>query len=80
MNFHYDYKLLPNILHTKFLRINIDSALSWRTCIEQRVSKVREGIVTSWQMEVMPNIYCYSKLLHIQRLQNKAKNTATFLH
>jgi hypothetical protein len=74
----YDNKLLPNILHTKFPGINIDSALSWRTHIEHLISKVREGIVTSWQMEMMPNIY-YSKLIIIQRLKNKAKNTATRL-
>ena len=59
MKIGYDNKLLPNILHTEFLRINIE--------------KVREGIVTSWQMEMMPNIYCYSKILIIQRLKNKAK-------
>jgi len=59
MKIGYDNKLLPNILHTEFLRINIE--------------KVREGIVTSRQMEMMPNIYCYSKILIIQRLKNKAK-------
>jgi len=79
MKIGYDNKLLPNILHTKFLGINIDSALSWRTHIEHLISKVREGIVTSWQMEMIPNIYCYSKLLIIQRLKNKAKNIATLL-
>jgi hypothetical protein len=44
------------------------------------MSKVREGIVTSWQMEMMPSIYCYSKLIIIQRLKNKAKNTAKLPH
>ena len=54
MKIGYDNKLLPNILHTKFLGINIDSALSWRTRIEQRISKLREGIVTIWQLAFLP--------------------------
>jgi len=30
MKIHYDSKLMPSILHTKFLGKNIDSTLSWR--------------------------------------------------
>jgi len=33
MKTDYDNKLIPNILHTKFHVINIDSTLSWRTHI-----------------------------------------------
>ena len=40
MKIGYDNKLIPIILHTKFLGINIDSTLSWRTCIEQLISKL----------------------------------------
>jgi len=36
----YGNKLIPNILHTKFPGINIDSTLSWRTHIEQPVYKL----------------------------------------
>jgi len=36
----YDNKLGPNVLHTKFLGINIDSTLSWKTHIEQLVYKL----------------------------------------
>jgi len=37
----YDNKLQPNILHNKFLGINIDSALSWRTHTDHLISNVR---------------------------------------
>jgi hypothetical protein len=40
MKIGYDYKLGPNVLHTKFLGINIDSTLSWKTHIEQLISKL----------------------------------------
>jgi hypothetical protein len=36
----YDDKLIPNILHTKFLVINIDNTLSWRTHTEKLISKL----------------------------------------
>ena len=36
----YVNKLIPNILHTKFPGINIDSTLSWRMHIEQPVYKL----------------------------------------
>jgi hypothetical protein len=32
--------LVPSVLHTKFLGINIDSTLYWRTHIEQLISKL----------------------------------------
>jgi len=40
MKIGYDNKVIPPVLHTTFLGINIDSALSWRTCIEWLVSKL----------------------------------------
>jgi hypothetical protein len=40
MKIGYDDKLIPNVSHTKFLGINIDSTLSWRTHIEQLISKL----------------------------------------
>jgi hypothetical protein len=40
MNIGYDNKLGPSILRTKFLGINIDSTLSWKTHIEQLISKL----------------------------------------
>ena len=36
----YGNKVIPNILHTKFRAINIDSTLSWRTHMEQPVYKL----------------------------------------
>ena len=33
-------KLIPNVSHTKFLGMNIDSTLSWKTHIEQLISKL----------------------------------------
>jgi len=36
----YDNKLIPNILHTIFLVINIDSTLSWRTHTVKLVSQL----------------------------------------
>jgi hypothetical protein len=36
----YGNKLIPNILHTKFPGIDLDSTLSWRTHIEQPVYKL----------------------------------------
>jgi len=41
MKIGYDNKLIPNILHTKFLGINIDSSFSWRTHTEQLKSKIK---------------------------------------
>jgi len=41
MKIHYDSKLMPCILHTKFHGKNIDSTLSWRKHIEQLMSKLR---------------------------------------
>jgi len=41
MKIHYDSKLMPRILHTKFIGKNIDSSLSWRNHIEQLISKLR---------------------------------------
>ena len=35
-----DNKLITPVLHTTFLGINVDSALSWRTCIERIMSKL----------------------------------------
>ena len=35
-----DNNLIPSVLWTKFLRINIDSTLYWRTHIEQLISKL----------------------------------------
>jgi hypothetical protein len=40
MKIGYGNKLLPYILHTKFLVINIDSTLSWRTHTETLISKL----------------------------------------
>ena len=40
MKIGYDNKLGPNVLHTKVLGINIDSTLSWKTHIEQLISKL----------------------------------------
>jgi hypothetical protein len=40
MKIGYDNKLGPNVLHTKFLGINIDSTLSWKTHIEQLIYKL----------------------------------------
>jgi len=40
MKIVYDNKLLPNILHTKFVGINIDSALSWITHSEQLIPEL----------------------------------------
>jgi len=40
MKIEYDNKLIPTILHTKFLGINADSTLSWRTHTEQLISKL----------------------------------------
>ena len=40
MKIGYDNKLGPNILRTKFPGINIDSTLSWKTDIEQLISKL----------------------------------------
>ena len=38
---HYDSKLIPSIINTKFLGVNIDSTLSWRNHIEQLIYKQR---------------------------------------
>jgi hypothetical protein len=40
MRIDYDNKLISPVLHTTFLGINIDSALSWRTRIEWHISKL----------------------------------------
>ena len=40
MKIRYDSKLMPRILHTKFLGKNIDSTMSWRNHIEH-ISKLR---------------------------------------
>jgi hypothetical protein len=40
MKTEYDNKLMPNILHTKFLGINADSTLPWRTHTEQLISRL----------------------------------------
>jgi hypothetical protein len=40
MRIDYDNKLIPPVLHTTFLGINIGSALSWRTRIERLISKL----------------------------------------
>jgi hypothetical protein len=40
MRTDYDTKLIPPVLHTTFLGINIDSALCWRTRIERLISKL----------------------------------------
>jgi hypothetical protein len=40
MKIVYDNKLLPIILHTKFVGINIDSALSWITRSEQFIPEL----------------------------------------
>jgi hypothetical protein len=40
MKIGYDGKLIPNISRTKFLAVNVDSTLSWRTHIEQLISKL----------------------------------------
>jgi hypothetical protein len=41
MKIHYNSKLMPSVLHTKFLGKNIDSTLPWRNHIEQLISKLR---------------------------------------
>jgi hypothetical protein len=40
MRVGYDDKLILNFSHTKFLRINIDGTFSWRTRIEQLISRL----------------------------------------
>jgi hypothetical protein len=40
MKIGYDNKLGPYVLHTKFLGMNIGSTLSWKTHIEQLISKL----------------------------------------
>jgi hypothetical protein len=40
MRIDYDNKLIPPVLHTTFLGINIDSTLCWRTRIERLISKL----------------------------------------
>jgi hypothetical protein len=41
MKIGYDDKRIPSVFQTKFLGINIDSTLSWRTHTEQLISKLR---------------------------------------
>jgi len=41
MKIGYDNKLIPNILHTDFFGINNASTFSWRTHIEQLISKIK---------------------------------------
>jgi hypothetical protein len=43
MKIGYDDKSIPNVSYSKFLGINIDSTLSWRTRIEQLTSKLSKG-------------------------------------
>jgi len=40
MKIVYGNKLGPNVLHTKFLGINMDSTLSWKTHTEQLIYKL----------------------------------------
>jgi len=40
MKIVYDSKLLSSILHTKFVEINIDSALPWTTHSEQLIPEL----------------------------------------
>ena len=65
MKIHYDSKLIPSILYTKFLGKNIDSTLFWRNHIEQLISKLFSrnlGTLTSGTLRACKGTAFISKL------------------
>jgi hypothetical protein len=60
----YDDKLIPNVSHTKFLGVNIDSTLSWRTHIEQLISKFSTACYVIRSMSHTTLIVVYYSLFH----------------
>jgi len=64
MKIGYDNKLIPSLLHTTFLGINIESALSWRTCIERLISKLSTACYIKPYMSHTTLIMMYYSLFH----------------